>query len=114
MFNKVTNKVEESIHVAFDESFVLQGLDSSGEEFTFQCEDTPGSPTHTSNHVESDSEEEGHTPKLVPTSVSDEHATIQGEEEEESPSEDRNMSPVQTQEVQATLVDRPTPVTPRA
>ena len=73
VFNKVTNKVEESIHVAFDESFVLQDLDSSGEDFTFQSEDTPGSqPTPTSNHVESDSEEEDSTPKLVPSSVQEE------------------------------------------
>ena len=79
MFNKVTNKIEESIHVAFDGSFVLQGLDSLGEEFTFQYEDTPGStPCPTSNNVESDSDEEDHPPKLVPTSVPEEHLRYRG------------------------------------
>ena len=36
VFNKSTNKVEESIHVVFDESSVLQGLDDTQvDEFAF-------------------------------------------------------------------------------
>ena len=89
VFNKTTNKVEESIHVIFDESTFLQDLDpSSGDEFSFAREVHKES---TSDNEDSSSEADDHPPTLVPTGDSQENVTIQGKESDE---ENREQSPV--------------------
>lgn len=65
VFNKMTNKVEEGIHVVFDESTFLQALDPSPtDEFSFPREVHKES---TSYNEDSSSEEDDHPPTLVPT-----------------------------------------------
>ena len=94
VFNKRTNKVEENIHVVFDESSVLQGKDHAQEDdFSFPQAQVSGSTTVIEDR---DSDDEDLTPQLVPTCATPEIVPIQGEEDDIL--EDSEQSPEHTDE----------------